>query len=143
MFPPNHNVVRLMNLLPLGTQSVLADQNVRKAIAWAIDRKAVAAAFKTKYVPYGRILEERRIGFDLRLEGYGLDQTKVDQYLKAAGYPKGKGLKPILIGTVAPFMEATEVLVHNLNTAGIPARLVLIDLSRTMEVIREGSVDAI
>ncbi len=143
IFPPNHNVLRLMNLLPLGTESVLADQNVRKAIAWAIDRKAVAAAFKTKYAPYGRILEKRLIGFDLRLEGYGLDQTKVDHYLKAAGYPKGKGLKPILIGTVAPFMEATEVLVHNLNTAGIPARLVLIDLSRTMEVIREGSVDAI
>jgi peptide/nickel transport system substrate-binding protein len=71
----------------------LKDENIRKAINYAIDKKAILKAILHNYgeISYGP-LPSSYVGYDKNVEKYGyhLSLKKANQLLQQSGYKKGK-----------------------------------------------------
>src|SRR5262249_51536158 len=70
------------------------DPRVRQAVAWALDRRALAKVYSGKAEPAGEFLPPGIPGA-ARLGRYlGPDRARARQLLRAAGYPEGFAIKP-------------------------------------------------
>jgi peptide/nickel transport system substrate-binding protein len=99
---------------------------IRRAINYAIDRKKIISYFKnglaipaTKgFIPAGMP------GFDSAANyGYGYDPAKALQLLAEAGYPNGKGLKPIKILVQDNYVDIVNFIATQLQEVGIPTNI--------------------
>jgi oligopeptide transport system substrate-binding protein len=71
---------------------------LRQALAYAIDRKAIAdTLYEGGAIPATSILPPGIKGKDDSITGYGYDPAKAARLLAEAGYPGGKGLPPITL----------------------------------------------
>lgn len=71
---------------------------LRQALAWAVDRKAIAdTLYEGAAIPATSILPPGVKGKDETITGYGYDPAKAARLLAEAGYPGGKGLPPITL----------------------------------------------
>lgn len=101
---------------------------VRKAINYAIDRKKIVTYFKNGlempatqgFIPAGMP------GYDSGAHyGYNYDPAKALQLLAAAGYPNGKGLKPIKILVPNNYEDIVNFIASELQEVGITVSIEL------------------
>ncbi|MDR3679759.1 MAG: ABC transporter substrate-binding protein [Flavipsychrobacter sp.] len=99
---------------------------VRQAINYAVDRKKIVTYFRNGcgipacggFIPYGMP------GYDSTEDyGYHYDPAKVQQLLAQAGYPHGKGLPVLKITTVDNWVDITNLVATQLQEAGIPTQI--------------------
>ncbi len=76
----------------------LDDRRIRQALIHAIDRVAlVQAVYANRHVLARGVLPPGTQGFNPTLQGYSYDPDKARRLLAEAGYPGGRGLRPITI----------------------------------------------
>ena len=99
---------------------------VRQAINYAIDRRKIVTYFKNGmeipatqgFIPAGML------GYDSTASyGYHYDPGKALQLLAAAGYPNGKGMKPIKIVCPNNFEDIVNFIASELQEVGITATI--------------------
>lgn len=96
---------------------------VRQAINYAIDRKKIVTYFKNGmglpathgFIPAGIP------GYDSSAQyGYTYDPAKAQQLLAQAGFPGGKGLKPVKILVQDNYVDIVNFIAGQLQEVGIP-----------------------
>lgn len=102
---------------------------VRQAINYAINRKKIVTYFKNGlgmpatagFIPAGMP------GFDSAATfGYTYDPAKALQLLAQAGYPNGRGLRPIKIQVQDNYVDIVNFVATELQNIGIPVQIEVI-----------------
>jgi peptide/nickel transport system substrate-binding protein len=106
-------------------KSVWADQRVRLAANYALDRQAINEAACLGYCPPAAVIIPRVMDFALQTEPLPYDPQKAKQLLAEAGYPNGFDAGELV--PIPPFFVAGEAVVNYLNAVGIRVKM------RTME----------
>src|SRR5262247_516723 len=102
-------------------KSPWADQRVRLAANYAIDRKALSEAETLGASRPAGSLVPRTFEFALPLEPYPYDPAKARQLLAEAGYPKGFDAGEL--ATDITFAPESEAVINGFRSVGIRARL--------------------
>jgi peptide/nickel transport system substrate-binding protein/oligopeptide transport system substrate-binding protein len=98
------------------------DPRVRQAVAWAIDRRALAKAWSGKATPAGEFLPPGMPGARILGRYQGPDTARARRLLRAAGYPNG--FETTLFGyTADPIPREAAIVQQNLADVGIRVRL--------------------
>ena len=105
--------------------SVWADQRVRLAVNYALDRQAISEAACLGYCPPAGVIIPRLMDYALQIEPPVYDPQKARQLLAEAGYPTGFDAGEFV--PVPPWTVLAEAVVNNLHAVGIRVKL------RTME----------
>jgi peptide/nickel transport system substrate-binding protein len=105
--------------------SVWADQRLRLAVNYALDRQAINEAACLGYCPPAGVIVPRLIDYALPLAPVPYDPQKAKQLLAEAGYPNGFDAGDLV--PIPPFFVAAEAVVNDLNAVGIRVKM------RTME----------
>jgi len=100
----------------------LDNLNLRKAIAYAIDRDELVKSIYGGYgVPAKEALAPAMWGHDPTIEGYNYDPAKAKDYLAKAGYPNG-GVK-LKAATYSSNKQLGEIIQAQLKRVGIEMSL--------------------
>jgi peptide/nickel transport system substrate-binding protein len=99
---------------------------LRQAINCAIDRAKIVKYRRfnlgtpaTKgFIPPGMHAYD-----ETKLKGFTYDPDQARQYLDLAGFPGGKGLKPIKLTTTGSYQDIADDVVNQLKEIGIPAEV--------------------
>ncbi len=105
------------------------NQLVRQAINYAINRQKIVTYFKNGMeIPATRgFIPAGMPGYDSGAHyGYDYDPAKALRLLAAAGYPNGKGLKPIKILVPNNFEDIVNFIASELQEVGITVNIELI-----------------
>lgn len=141
--PSNHITYLLLN----PNRGVLKNPDVRKAIAYAIDRNAVniAAYEGLAKVAYHMLNPDYVFGAPAEEEGvvYKYDLEKAKEYLAKAGYPDGVdiGTLTTLAGTY--FDKAAQVIQASLASAGIQMKVAAMEQGALISGMMKGDYDLI
>jgi peptide/nickel transport system substrate-binding protein len=106
-------------------KSVWADQRVRLAVNYALDRQTINEAACLGYCPPAGVIVPRLLDYALPAEPFPYDPQKAKQLLAEAGYPNGFDAGELV--PIPPFHEVGEAVVNYLNAVGIRVKM------RTME----------
>lgn len=106
-------------------KSPWADQRVRLAVNYALDRQAINEASCLGNCPPTGVIVPRVLDYALQTEALPYDPKKAKQLLKEAGYPNGFDAGELT--PIPPFFITAEAVVNYLNAVGIRIRM------RTME----------
>jgi peptide/nickel transport system substrate-binding protein len=106
-------------------KSVWADQRLRLAVHYALDRQAINEAACLGYCPPAGVIVPRVMDYALLLEPLPYDPQKAKQLLAEAGYPNGFDAGELV--PIPPFFVVAEAVVNDLNAVGIRVKM------RTME----------
>ena len=113
---------------PVMTDEPTRNPLVRRAINYAIDRQKIVTYFKNGleipatqgFIPAGMP------GYDSSAHyGYNYDPAKALQLLAEAGYPNGKGLKPIKILVPNNYEDIVNFIASELQEVGITVNIEL------------------
>jgi peptide/nickel transport system substrate-binding protein len=107
------------------SKSVWADQRLRLAVNYALDRQAINEAACLGYCPPAGVIVPRLMDYALPLEPLPYDPQKAKQLLAEVGYPNGFDAGDLV--PVPPFFVVAEAVVNDLNAVGIRVKM------RTME----------
>ena len=88
----------------------LNDVRIRQAIACAVDRETLAAQSSAKRRRAGGILPPGMPGYSPRIKGLEFDPDRSGRLLAEAGFPGGRGLRPVRLVTTARSAAAERVL---------------------------------
>ncbi|MBI3509721.1 MAG: ABC transporter substrate-binding protein [Bacteroidetes bacterium] len=97
---------------------------LRQAINYAIDRENIVRyrRYNLGTPANGGFIPPGMHAYDPELlHGFSYNPVKAKQLLDLAGFPNGKGLKPITLSTTGTYQDIAEDVVHQLNEIGIPA----------------------
>jgi oligopeptide transport system substrate-binding protein len=87
----------------------LDDRRVRQALFHAINREGVIeGAFHGRFTPARGILPPGTHGFNPRLRGYHYDPDRARELLAEAGFPGGRGLRPIALWSSVKLQALTQ-----------------------------------
>jgi peptide/nickel transport system substrate-binding protein/oligopeptide transport system substrate-binding protein len=117
----------------------LNDVRIRQAHAGALDRDALASQSAAKRRRAAGILPPGMPAYSPRTKGLGFDPERSRRLLEEAGYPGGRGLKPVNLVTTARSAATEQVLAQlrsDLARVGIPLRIDNVswpELSRRIE----------
>lgn len=104
------------------TQGVMADPNIRKAIACAIDRETIVNDILQGYGVLAEAYTPHTSNVFAPADLPSYDPEKAKEYLAAAGYPNGEGLPTITYisstGLYPKSKEIAEYIVSNLEAVG-------------------------
>jgi peptide/nickel transport system substrate-binding protein len=106
-------------------KSVWADQRVRLAANYALDRQAINEAACLGFCPPAGVIVPRVMDYALQTEPLPYDPKRAKQLLAEAGYPNGFDAGDIV--PIPPFFVVGEAVVNYLNAVGIRVKM------RTME----------
>ena len=106
-------------------KSPWADQRLRLAVHYALDRQAINEAACLGFCPPAGVIVPRVMDYALQAEVIPYDPKKAKQLLAEAGYPNGFDAGELT--PIAGFPTVAEAVVNYLNAVGIRVRL------RTME----------
>jgi peptide/nickel transport system substrate-binding protein len=106
-------------------KSVWADQRLRLAVNYALDRQAINEAACLGYCPPAGVIIPLVMDYALPLEPLPYDPQKAKQLLAEAGYPNGFDAGELV--PIPPFFVVAEAVVNDLNAVGIRVKM------RTME----------
>jgi peptide/nickel transport system substrate-binding protein len=106
-------------------KSVWADQRVRLAVNYALDRQAINEASCLGFCPPAGVIIPRVMDFALQTEPLPYDPKKAKELLKEAGHPNGFDAGELV--PIPPFYVVAEAVVNYLNAVGIRTKM------RTME----------
>lgn len=122
--------------------SVFANQKVREAIEYAIDKEAI-----TKAIGYGiwKVLDQpcSRVSFAYNpdVKGHPYDPNKARKLLAEAGYPDG--FKTKLVQSPFSSKDATEAVQGFLSKVGIDAQIEVVDIGAWATIMADGEKDAL
>jgi peptide/nickel transport system substrate-binding protein len=102
-------------------QSPWADQRVRLAANYAIDREALSEAACLGFCPSTGVIIPRDLSFALALAPLPYDPQKARQLLAEAGYANGFDAGELT--PLPPFYVLGEAVVNNLNAIGIRVKM--------------------
>jgi peptide/nickel transport system substrate-binding protein len=111
---------------PLLKDSPLRMKKVRQAMSHAIDRRkmmlylrnSIGIPAENGFVPFGLP------GFsEKRPTGYMYDPAMARRLLAEAGFPGGRGLKPVTLYTIPIYAELGAFVARELEEAGIPVKV--------------------
>jgi len=100
----------------------LHNENVARAIAVGIDRAALVAGDKRGLQPLSRPFSPELVGRSAVWNGFQYDAVRAQALLAKAGYPKGKGLLPILLAGKYKEQAIGKRLATQLAALGIRVR---------------------
>ncbi len=123
--------------------SPIKDRLVRQAINYAIDREKIVLFFKNNmcipathgFIPKG--IQGYKPSADY---GYKYNQAKAAELLQQAGYPKGKGLKPITFQVPDNLVDIVNYITTDLKAVGIPAKIETIQPNILKQQMSAGKV---
>ncbi len=130
-------------LVVLRKDGPLGKRNVRRAVAFAMDRDALAAIHSRPLVPMPRFYPSGTLGRNVSEAGFNRDLEKAHRLLTEAGHPKGKGLEPIVLATPGDRVELARVMAKQLAEVGIRMRVEQVDLGGASAVYRDRKVDVL
>ncbi len=141
--PASHGVYGLRVMLR--RKGPLRARAVRRAVAAALDREALAALHPRLVRPTGRLLESRFLGYDPALAVPRFDPEAAKRLLAKAGHKGGRHLDEVVVGYF-PDEPADRALAkavrEQLSAVGIRVRLAEL-AAASLQAAREGrSVDA-
>jgi len=102
-------------------KSVWADQRVRLAVNYALDRPAINEAACLGYCPPAGVIIPLVMDYALPLEPLPYDPQKARQLLAEAGYPNGFDAGELV--PIPPFFVVAEAVVNDLNAVGIRVKM--------------------
>ena len=102
-------------------KSVWADQRVRLAVNYALDRQAISEAACLGYCPPAGVIVPRVMDYALQVEALPYHPQKAKQLLAEAGYPNGFDAGEFV--PIPPFNTVAEAVVNYLNAAGIRVKM--------------------
>jgi peptide/nickel transport system substrate-binding protein len=113
------------------TDPILADEKVRQAIAYAIDRDAIIShRFQGLAVKANSILSPDNWAYDKNLKGYEYDPQKAKTLLDEAGYKDSDGDGPAMrfgliykTSTNKERVDIAQMIAHQLRLVGIDVRV--------------------
>ena len=131
------------------TKPLWQDVNMRKAIAHAINRKAIVDNI---YQGMGQVAKNpippTMWGYNENVPGFAYDPDLAKQYLAKAGYPEGKGLPEITLWSMPvprPYnpegLKIGVAMAADLKKVGINARIVSYDWGTYLKRQREQPED--
>ena len=94
-----------------------ADQRVRLAVNYALDRQAINEAACLGFCPPAGVIIPSVMDYVLPLEPLPYDPQKAKQLLAEAGYPNGFDAGDLV--PIPPFFVVAEAVVNDLNAVGI------------------------
>jgi peptide/nickel transport system substrate-binding protein len=120
----------------------LADKNLRKAVAAAIDRAAlVKAAFGDKNTPQAGFWPPQMAGYDADAPT-AVDLDAAKKYLAASKYPDGTNLTLVYSDQDMPFESQLALLVQDqLKKIGITLTLQSVDVSTLISHLTDATYD--
>lgn len=102
-------------------KSVWADQRVRLAVNYALDRQAINEAACLGFCPPAGVIIPRVMDYALQTEPLPYDPKKAKQLLAEAGYANGFDAGELV--PVPPFNVIGEAVVNYLNAVGIRVKM--------------------
>jgi peptide/nickel transport system substrate-binding protein len=102
-------------------ESVWADQRIRLAVNYALDRQAISEAACLGYCPPAGVIVPRVMDYALQVEAPPYNPQKAKQLLAEAGYPNGFDAGELV--PIPPFTTVAEAVVNYLNAAGIRVKM--------------------
>ena len=102
-------------------KSPWADQRLRLAVNYALDRKAISDAACLGFCPPAGVIIPRLMDYALQVEPPPYDPQKAKALLAEAGYPNG--LEAGEFVPIPPFLDVAEGVVNYLNAVGIRVRM--------------------
>jgi oligopeptide transport system substrate-binding protein len=112
--------------IPLSKNSPLISQLVRQAVNYSIDREKIVRYRRNNLgtpATGGFIPPDMHAYDPSKLRGFAYDPDKARQLLAKAGFPGGKGLKPLKLATTGMYQDIAEDVAHQLNEVGIPVEV--------------------
>lgn len=125
----------------------LAKRDVRRAMAYAIDRdEIIAHKFRGMAVKANSIIAPNIWAYDPHLKQYGYDPERAKKLLDAAGFPDPDGAGPLprfeltlKTSTVKERVDIARMIAHQLGRVGIAARVVPYEWGTFFSDIRKGN----
>ncbi len=98
---------------------------LRRALNYAVDRQAIIAKIGSGFIPMKGLIPSGSAAFNPQMRGYTYDAEKAQQLLAEAGYPQGKGLRPLTLtyNRDPGHKEIAEEIARQLATQGIVLQL--------------------
>ncbi len=122
-----------------GKDNPLLIKEVRQALNYGFDRAKmmrymrnnIGYAANSGFVPRGMpSFDEKRV------KGYPYDPQKALELLEKAGYPNGKGLKPIPISVSATYLDLCQYIQHELGKIGVQIEIDVQQAAQQREMMR-------
>ncbi|HVB46698.1 MAG TPA: ABC transporter substrate-binding protein [Streptosporangiaceae bacterium] len=126
----------------LSAGKATADVNLRQAIAWAIDRKAIISQVFAGYaVPDATLPANGAQYYDTAIgQSISLDLAKAQSYLKAAGGPPKSPLSLVVLASpTAP--AVTTIVQENLAKIGINTDVTVLQIAPALQKLFTGDYD--
>ncbi|MCA9538276.1 MAG: protein kinase [Myxococcales bacterium] len=119
------------------------EARVRRAMALALDRPALAERFPGRLLPTGRFLEARLLGYDARLAELDHDPGTARAEVEAARREAGGKLEPLVIGTLPHLVPLAQRATEQLAVVGLATRLVTLSPENLGRALSERQVDGV
>ncbi|MBN4061603.1 ABC transporter substrate-binding protein [Bacteroidales bacterium AH-315-I05] len=130
--------------LDIVKNSSLKIKQVRKAINYGFDREKMIKYLRNNMgVPaYSGFIPRGMQSFDsTAVEGYRYNPEKARELLYAAGFPDGKGLPTITIGTTKDYQDLCEYIQHELGQIGIKLKIDVIQEATFAEMVHQSKLN--
>lgn len=118
----------------------LQNDDVRKAIAYAIDKEAMNIVSFEGYAEEAKYMENPAYNIAAPDSGlyYSYNPEKAKEHLKASGYPEGINVGTIRVSPGNYYEKCAQVMQSNLQDVGIVAEVELIEQASALDRLRAG-----
>lgn len=122
-----------------GKDNPLLIKEVRQAMNYGFDRHKMMRYMRNNigYPATSGFVPRGMPSFDEnRVKGYDYNPEKALELLAKAGYPNGKGLKPIPISVSATYLDLCQYIQHELGKIGIPITIDVQQAAQQRQMMR-------
>lgn len=122
-----------------GKDNPLLIKEVRQALNYGFDRAKMMRYMRNNigYAANSGFVPRGMPSFDEeRVKGYPYDPQKALELLEKAGYPNGKGLKPIPISVSATYLDLCQYIQHELGKIGVRIEIDVQQAAQQREMMR-------
>lgn len=122
-----------------GKDNPLLIKEVRQAMNYGFDRHKMIRYMRNNigYPATSGFVPRGMPSFDEnRVKGYDYNPEKALELLAKAGYPNGKGLKPIPISVSATYLDLCQYIQHELGKIGIPITIDVQQAAQQRQMMR-------
>lgn len=114
---------------------------LRRAMNYAVDRRVLTQVILEDRMPAASgILPPGMPGYTATVRGYGYDPERARRLLAQAGFPNGRGLRPLLLfhNTDATHAKVAELVQAQLQKIGVRVRIRSLDWAAYLDLLDSG-----